>query len=78
MRAFLLGQLAEAEVAAIEETAFDDPASFEELRTVEDELFDLGVERETVFLLRYTPYEALHLLVSKLQIREQVQPLKRA
>jgi len=40
MRAFLLGQLAEAEVAAIEETAFDDPASFEELRTVEDELFE--------------------------------------
>lgn len=40
MRAFRLGQLAEAEVAAIEETAFDDPASFEELRTVEDELFE--------------------------------------
>lgn len=40
MRAFLLGQLGEAEVAAIEEAAFDDPASFEELRTVEDELFE--------------------------------------
>lgn len=40
MRAFLLGQLGEAEAAAIEEAAFEDPASFEELQTVEDELYE--------------------------------------
>lgn len=40
MRAFLLGQLGEQDAAAIEEAAFEDPASFEELQTVEDELYE--------------------------------------
>ncbi|MFO0728948.1 MAG: hypothetical protein U1E65_34530 [Myxococcota bacterium] len=62
--AFLLGELAPAELERIEEAAFDDASFFEELRAAEDELFEryldgeLSPDRRQRFAQRFLADEA--------------------